>query len=99
MSLEKIAEFGVLTEHVEALVAAEPLQLGRMDAALHAGGERARLRLWPPRSRAPKPAATARAWTTWATVCGVIALVSIRGRGGELPGGKPFFGCGGSQMR
>jgi len=43
MSLEKIAEFEVLAEHVEALVAAEPLQLGRMDAALHAGGERAAL--------------------------------------------------------
>ena len=43
MAVEQIAEFEVLAEHVEALVAAEPLQLGRMDAALHAGGQRAAL--------------------------------------------------------
>ena len=43
MSLERIAEFEVLAEYVKTLVAAEPLQLGRMDAAVHAGGQGAAL--------------------------------------------------------
>ena len=37
--LEQIAELQVLPEHVETLVAAEPFELGRMFAAVHARGE------------------------------------------------------------
>ncbi len=41
MGIEQIAVFKILAEHVKALVPAEPLQLRRMGAGLHAGGERA----------------------------------------------------------
>jgi hypothetical protein len=37
MAVEQVAEFRILAEHVEALVPAEPLELGRVLA----GGERA----------------------------------------------------------
>jgi hypothetical protein len=43
VTVEQVTEFEVLAQHVEALVAAEPLQLGRMDAAVHAGGQGATL--------------------------------------------------------
>ena len=41
MPFEQVAEFQILTEHVKALVPAEPLQFCRMDTAIHACGERA----------------------------------------------------------
>ena len=60
-----------------------------------------RLRLWPPKSRRPKPASTARDWTIAATVRGVIAVAPIRGRGGA--GARRLrpadVGRGGSQIR
>src|SRR5208337_1624971 len=43
VSLEQIAKLQILPEHVETLVAAEPLELGRMFATVHASGERAAL--------------------------------------------------------
>ena len=43
MPLEQIAELKIFAEHVEALVPAKPFQLGGVDAAFHAGGERAAL--------------------------------------------------------
>ncbi len=36
MPLEQIAKLEILPKHVEALVPSEPLQLGRMDTAIHA---------------------------------------------------------------
>ena len=39
--VEKIAEFQILSQHVEAFVPAEPLQFGWVNAAVHPGGERA----------------------------------------------------------
>jgi hypothetical protein len=41
-----------------------------------------RLRLWPPRTLASKPACAARAWMIRATVPGSIARLPTRGRGG-----------------
>lgn len=41
--LEQIAKFKILLKHIKALVPAKPLQLGRMDTAIHARGERAAL--------------------------------------------------------
>ena len=101
MTLEQIAEFEVFAEHVEALVAAEPLQLGRMAAAVHAGGQGAALEAVAAELAQAEAAATARAWTTWATVCGVIAVAPIRGRGGtgSPAGGAPCCGRGGSPPR
>ena len=53
-----------------------------MDAAVHAGGERAALEaVAAERRRASKPAAAARAWTMRATVPGSMAAVPTRGRG------------------
>ena len=43
MPVEQIPEFQIFAEHVKAFVAAVALQVGRMHAALHAGGERAAL--------------------------------------------------------
>lgn len=39
MPLKHIAKLEILPEHVKTLVPAEPLQLGWMDAAIHAGRE------------------------------------------------------------
>jgi len=39
VALEQVAELQVFAEHVEALVPAESLEIGRMRAALRAGGE------------------------------------------------------------
>ncbi len=47
MPLEQVAELEIFAEYVEALVAAEPLQLGRVYAAIHAGGERPALEAVP----------------------------------------------------
>ena len=43
MPLEQIAELGILFKDVEASVPSKPLQLGRMDAAIYSGRERAAL--------------------------------------------------------
>ena len=43
MPFEQVAELEVFAEHIKTLVTAKPLQLGRMDAALHAGGQGAAL--------------------------------------------------------
>ena len=54
MPLEQIAEFEVFAEHVEALMAAEPFQLGWMHAAIHAGGECPTLEAVPAQLAPPK---------------------------------------------
>ena len=41
VAFEQVAELEIVAEHVEALVPAEPLEVGGVDAVLHAGGERA----------------------------------------------------------
>jgi len=43
MPVERVAEFKILVEHRVAFVPAELLGPGRVDAAIHAGGERAAL--------------------------------------------------------
>ena len=43
MAVEQVAELQVLAEHIEGFVAAEALELGGVDAAIHAGGQRAAL--------------------------------------------------------
>ena len=47
MAVEQVAEFEVFAEHIEPLVPAEPLELGGVDAALRAGGERPALEAVP----------------------------------------------------
>jgi len=47
MPLEQVAELQVFAPHVEALVPTEPLQLCRMHAGIHAGGQRAALEAVP----------------------------------------------------
>ena len=37
--VKQVAELQILPKHIIALVAAEPLQPGRMDAAFHPGGQ------------------------------------------------------------
>lgn len=41
MPLKQVAKLQILPTHVKTLVPYEPLQFGRRDAAVHAGGERA----------------------------------------------------------
>ena len=43
MAFERVAEFEVFVEHGVALVPTELLEPGRVNAAIHAGGERAAL--------------------------------------------------------
>jgi hypothetical protein len=60
MPLKQIAKLQILAKQIEALVPPEPLQLGGVNAAVHPVVSAPRLRLWPPRSCRPKPAAMAR---------------------------------------
>jgi hypothetical protein len=41
--LEQIPEFEILAKHIKTFVPARPFEIGGMDAALHAGNERAAL--------------------------------------------------------
>jgi hypothetical protein len=43
MAIEQVAELQVLAEHIEGFVAPEALEFGGVDAAIHAGGQRAAL--------------------------------------------------------
>jgi len=54
MPFEQVAEFEIFAEHIEAFMAAEPLQFRRVDAAVHAGGERAALETVPAELAPPK---------------------------------------------
>jgi hypothetical protein len=90
MALEQVAEREIVAEHVEALVASQPLEPGRRDAAIHARGQRAAPEAVAAEVVAGKPAAIARAWTICATVCGVIAALPMRGRAGGSPDGAPL---------
>src|SRR5262245_38763046 len=55
MSLEQIAELGILAEHVEALVPAEALELGGVGALSHAGGECAAFEAMAAEFQPPEP--------------------------------------------
>ena len=52
MSVEQVAELQVFAEDVKAFVPAEAFEVGGMDAALHAGGQRAALQAVPSKMRA-----------------------------------------------
>ena len=43
VAFESVAKLEILTEHVEALVPSQALELGGVHAAVHAGGQRAAL--------------------------------------------------------
>jgi hypothetical protein len=43
MAVEQVSKFQVRAEQIEGFVAAEPLELGGVDAAIHARGQRAAL--------------------------------------------------------
>jgi hypothetical protein len=43
VAIEQVAELQLLAEHIQAFVAPEALELGGVDAAIHARGQRAAL--------------------------------------------------------
>ena len=60
MGVEQIAEFQIFAQHIKAFMPAEPLELGRMGAAFHAGGQRAALQAVATKIPGHKPASAAR---------------------------------------
>jgi len=97
VGFERVAEPQVFVEYGVALVPAELLEPGRVDATIHAGGERAALEAGAAEHARIETRRSPRALTMRATVPASIATVPTTGAGrGVSPGVR---GEGGCQMR
>jgi hypothetical protein len=98
MALEHVAELQIVPEHVEALVASQPLEPLRLDAAIHARWERAALAAGAAAVMAGKTGRHRARLDDLRHGLRRDRPVPIRGRAGGSPGGAPWRRPGFSQM-